>query len=150
MVPTAGSSVFLDTNILVYSTFAGTPFHAAARMRLRELETTGTILWTSRQVLREFLSVTTRPGNVAPPPTTDSLVQAVHQFETTFRIADEDAAVTALLLDLVQSRAVQGKQIHDANIAATMLRYGISLLLTNNAADFVKYESAVTVLPLIG
>ena len=29
MAPTHGSAVFLDTNILVYSSFAGTPFHKA-------------------------------------------------------------------------------------------------------------------------
>ena len=62
MAPTRGSAVFLDTNILIYASFPGTPFHEAARARLRELEDNGVSFRTSRQVLREYLAVTTRPG----------------------------------------------------------------------------------------
>jgi predicted nucleic acid-binding protein len=64
-------------------------------------------------------------------------------------VADEDAAVTAILLDLVTSRAVRGAQIHDANIVATMRRHGIFLLLTHNRADFTRYAPEVSILPLL-
>lgn len=56
MAPTAGSAVFVDTNILVYATFPGSPFHEAARSTLSELESDGAVFWTSRQVLREYLA----------------------------------------------------------------------------------------------
>src|SRR5271170_163795 len=128
MALTTGSAVFLDTNILVYSSFPGSPFYGAARARLAQLETDEVMLWTSRQVLREFLASTTRPGAVVPPPALDALTQAILQFEAEFEIADEDAAVTAILIDLLKSRTVLGKQIHDANIVATMRRYGIPSL----------------------
>src|ERR1700678_4573383 len=108
MALTPGSSVFLDTNVLVYSSFPGAPFYDVARARLSELESDGVLFWTSRQVLREFLAATTRPGAVVPPPTLDALTQAVRQFEAEFEIADEDADVTAILLDLLRSRTVQG------------------------------------------
>jgi predicted nucleic acid-binding protein len=149
MTLTPGSAVFLDTNILVYASFPGTLFHDAARARLSELESDGALFWTSRQVLREFLASTTRPGTVVPPPTLDALSQAVRRFEAEFEIADEDSAVTALLLDLLKSRSVQGKQIHDANIVATMQRYGIPWLVTHNTADFTRYVPEINVLPLI-
>jgi predicted nucleic acid-binding protein len=149
MTPTAGSAVFLDTNILVYASFPGTPLHAAARVRLSELESIGAIFWTSRQVLREFLAVTTRPGTVAPPPTFARLSRAIRQLEGALKIADEDAAVTTLLLDLLQSRTIQGKQIHDANIVATMLRYGVQWLLTHNTSDFMRYVPDIRLLPLV-
>ena len=110
MAPTRGSAVFFDTNILVYASFPGAPFHDAARARLSELESYGVLFWTSRQVLREFLASTTRPGAVVPPPTHVALSQAVRKFEVEFEIADEDGAVTALLLDLMKARSVQGKQ----------------------------------------
>ena len=87
MAPTAGSAVFLDTNILVYASFPRTPFHAAARARFTELETTGATLLASRQVLREFLAVATRPGAVLPPPTSAALSQVVRQFEAAVQIA---------------------------------------------------------------
>ena len=107
------------------------------------------VFWTSRQVLREFLAATTRPGAVTPPPTPDALTQAIRQFETEFEIADKDAAVTAILLDLLKSRTIQGKQIHDANIVATIRRYAISSLLTHNIADFTRYLPDINLLPLI-
>ncbi len=78
-------------------------------------------------------------GGVVPPPMLAALSQAVRQFETGFEIADEDAAVTAILPDLLKSRTIQGKQIHDANIVATMRRYGIPSLLTHNTANFTRY-----------
>ena len=149
MAPTPGKAVFLDTNILVYASFPGTPFHDAARARLGELERDGAVFWASRQVLREFLASTTRPGAVVPPPTLAAVAEAVRQFEAEFEIADEDAAVTAILLELLKSRRVQGKQIHDANIVATMRRYGIPSLLTHNTADFVRYIPDISVLSLI-
>jgi hypothetical protein len=51
MAPTPGSAVFLDTNILVFSSFPGAPFYDAARARLSELEGNGALFWTNRQVL---------------------------------------------------------------------------------------------------
>jgi predicted nucleic acid-binding protein len=107
------------------------------------------LFWTSRQVLREFLASTTRPSAIVPAPTLDALIQAVRQFEAEFEIADEDADVTAILLDVLKSRKVRGKQIHDANIVATMRRYGIPSLLTHNTADFTRYVPDINLLPLI-
>ena len=116
MVPTADKTVFLDTNILVYASFAGSPLHELTRARLKNLETDGAILWTSRQVLREFLAVATRPGTVAPAPAPAALEQLVRQFEATFQIADENAGVTALLVDLLMSHSVRGKQIQHGRL----------------------------------
>lgn len=79
------------------------------------------LFWTSRQALREFLASTTRPGATVPPPTLVAPIQAVRRFEAESEIADEDAAVAAIPLDLLKSRTVQGKQMHDANIVATMV-----------------------------
>lgn len=149
MAPTPGSAVFIDTNILIYSSFPGSPFYDAARARLSGLESNGVLFWTSRQVLREFLASTTRPGAIVPPPNLDALIQAVRQFEAEFEVADEDAAVTGILIDLLKSLTVKGKQIHDANIVATMRRYGIPSLLTHNTTDFLRYVPDIIVLSLI-
>lgn len=148
MAPTPGSFVFLDTNILIYASFSAAPFHQAARSRLSELEADGAKFWTSRQVLREFIAAATRPGAITPSPAAQALAETVRQFERQFEIADEDGTVTAILLGLITSRNIQGKQVHDANIAATMRRYGISWLLTHNAIDFMRYAPEINVFPL--
>ena len=85
------------------------PFYQAARARLDGLERAGAMFWISRQVLREFLAVTTRPGAVVPAPPLDSLLHAVRRFEAEFEVADEGAAVTSILLDLLKSRTVPGQ-----------------------------------------
>ena len=38
---------------------------------------------------------------------------------------------------------VAGKQVHDANLAATMRAHGITRLLTFNDADFRRFGSAI-------
>ena len=149
MAPTPGSAIFVDTNILIYASFPESVFHVVARTRLSELESAGAQFWTSRQTLREYLAATTRPGAFVPAPSPVTIVRAVRQFEIQFEIADENAGVTADLLDLLELRGAQGKQIHDANIAATMRRYHIPYLLTHNTADFVRYAPDISVLPLI-
>ena len=68
MTMTAGSAVFVDANVLVYATFDQARWHAPARHRLMELGSIPVTFWTSRQVLREFLAVITRPGFLTPLP----------------------------------------------------------------------------------
>ena len=146
---TADSPVFVDTNVLVYFTFTHFAEHQGARRRLAECESLPATLWTSRQVLREFLAVATRPGFLTPLPSVRFLAQAVQAFENWFQIAAEDAQVTGLLLELVENPGAQGKQVHDANIVATMRRHRITRLLTHNGSDFRRFSPWVTVVPLI-
>lgn len=40
-------------------------------------------------------------------------------------------------------------QVHDANIVATMLAYGIPRLLTHNVDDFKRFAHLIAVLPLV-
>lgn len=145
----AGSPVFLDTNVLVYFIFTDFEQHPAARQRLAECERLPVPMWTSRQVLREFLAVTTRPGFLTPQPPISFLVETVRAFENQFQIAVDDEEVTAGLLEMIENPGAQGKQVHDANIVATMRRHQISQLVTHNAADFRRYASWIAVVPLI-
>jgi len=52
-------------------------------------------------------------------------------------------------LALVQSVPVGGKQIHDANLVATMQAYGIPKLLTHNVADLRRFGTLITVVPIV-
>jgi predicted nucleic acid-binding protein len=149
MSPNADSAIFIDSNILIYSGFSSASLPAETRRRLQELESSGAALWISRQVLREFLAVATRPDMVTPPPTSATLSDLIGQFENVFRVADEDAPVTTLLIGLVESLKIQGKQIHDANTVATMKRHQIQRLFTHNVADFARYSQDVELVALI-
>jgi predicted nucleic acid-binding protein len=52
------------------------------------------------------------------------------------------------LLALSGQVNIGGKQVHDANIVATMQVYGIRRLLTHNTSDFVRFSAFITVVPL--
>ena len=43
---------------------------------------------------------------------------------------------------------IVGKQVHDANIVATMQAYQIPYLLTANIGDFNRFSTLITLLPL--
>lgn len=53
------------------------------------------------------------------------------------------------MLMLVQQVEVRGKQIHDANIVATMLSGNVTHLFTHNVEDFDRYSAFITAIPLI-
>lgn len=141
-------SVFLDTNVLVYANVAESPFHALALSRIERMYQDGVDLWISRQVLREYLAVLTRLRRSAEALSTRVLAERVRFFATHFRVANEDQVVTDRLLELVERFSVVGRQVHDANIVATMLACSVGCLLTANEQDFTQYSSLIVVEPL--
>lgn len=70
------------------------------------------------------------------------------RFLNRFQVAEDNRQVTDRLLTLVEKISIGGKQIHDANIVATMLTYNIPSLLTHNTDDFKRFSHLITVLPL--
>ncbi|MGI8588891.1 MAG: type II toxin-antitoxin system VapC family toxin [Chloroflexia bacterium] len=109
----------------------------------------GLQLWISLQVLREYLRTFTRPQTFAAPQPVATLIARIHYFESEFYVANDTAAVTEQLLVLLQEVPFGGKQVHDANIVATMRANGIRQLLTANAADFARFARYITVIPLV-
>jgi predicted nucleic acid-binding protein len=140
---------FIDTNVLVYATVPVSPLHAAAVAALAAERAAGRPLWVSRQVLREYLAVLSRPNVFNPSFSAAQLVQQVLALQALFLVAEDSAAVTANLLNLLTTVPVGGKQVHDANIVATMQAYNIPRLLTHNTADFARFASVITVVPLV-
>ncbi len=63
-----------------------------------------------------------------------------------FKVADENQAITSTLVGLLAKYKIGGRQIHDANIVATMLVNGIDILLTTNIEDFKRYEDRIKVI----
>ena len=141
--------VFLDTNVLVFSTAARAPFHQTARQAIQEQHDAGAEVWISRQVLREYLATLSRPQTFSNPQPLDVLAADVRSFINQFFIAEDSAQVTERLLDLLQRFPTGGKQVHDANIVATMLVHNIPTLLTHNTDDFARFAGYITVVPLM-
>jgi predicted nucleic acid-binding protein len=136
----------LDTNVLLTATDTGRKEYAKAREALDEWPARGTTLYTTGQILREYLSVATRPveRNGLGLSQADSVANA-RAFCGRLRLLDENEKVNTRLLALLDDVACRGKQVHDANIVATMLVHGVDTLVTLNADDFVRFEKLVRI-----
>lgn len=143
-----GNRVFLDTNILIYANITGSPFHQIALNAIEARHTAGNELWISRQVLREYLATLSRPQAFANPQPISTVIERVRFFQSRFQVAEDDSRVTERLLALMEQFSIGGKQVHDANIVATMQVYGIRQLLTHNTKDFNRFSQLITVLPV--
>lgn len=103
-------------------------------------------LCISRQILREYLAVVTRPQLLASPVPMAEALADVARFADAFDVLEDGPEVGAQLADLCCSIAVAGRQVHDANIVATMLVHGERRLLTANRGDFQRYEPRIEVI----
>ncbi len=141
-------SLFLDTNVLVYASLAHSPLSQKAQQAIQSYSQAGADIWISRQIIREFLATLTRPQVFAQQASATSLRTEVELFTRQYHVAEDSADVTERLLQIIGFVAVGGKQIHDANIVATMQVYGITHLLTHNVSDFARFFHLITVIPL--
>jgi predicted nucleic acid-binding protein len=145
MATTDAEPWFVDTNVLVYANQSESAYHAAATTLLRQTEAAGGPIWISGQVLREYLAAVTRSqGSIAALPMSVAL-ERVRFFAQRFWVVEDGPEVRARLLQLLAAHNVAGKQVHDANIVATMLANGITRLLTFNVADFRRFAGLITV-----
>ena len=78
----------------------------------------------------------------------EDVLKQINLIKVTCSVADETEQVTLKLLELLKTYFTRGKQIHDANLVATMLTYGIDTLLTLNIDDLKRFEPAIQLMTL--
>ncbi len=112
---------------------------------LAQVEAAGAPLWISGQVLREYMAVVTRvQGQIAALPKSLA-IERVRFFLQRFWLAEDGPPIRAHLLNLLLAYPVAGKQVHDANLVATIQAYGLKRLLTFNVADFRRFAGLITI-----
>ena len=119
------------------------PEHLNARAILDRAFREAEPLRISRQVLREYLAVVTRPQIWSSPVAMPDALDDVERLTRAFEILEDGPRVTEALIRLCREVPVGGRQIHDANIVATMLAHGEQRLLTFNTADFRRYGDRI-------
>lgn len=149
MATRVADRLLLDTNVLLAATDDGRPEHDRAISAVNEWPAAGTSLYTSGQVLREYLAVATRPAtqNGLGLARRDAAAN-VRALRGRLRFAAEQERVHERLLDLLDGVECLGKQVHDANIVATMLVHGIDTLVTINVTDFARFTDRIRVVDL--
>ena len=135
--------MFIDTNVFVNSRIPHAPDHDVARARLDHALQGNEPLRISRQIVREYLAVVTRPQTWPVAITREEALEDANRLVGRFEILEDGAAVTESLIALCREVSVGGSQIHDANIVATMLAHGERRLLTFNTADFRRYGDRI-------
>ena len=114
----------------------GPACNAPARIKRRRLR-------ISRQVIREYLATVTRPQSWSAPLAMAEALGDVSRLTTYFDVLEDGPQVTDILTSLCSAVQVAGRQIHDANIVATMLAHGERRLLTFNQRDFRRYGARI-------
>ena len=138
--------MFIDTNVLVMSRIPGAPDHDAARASLERAFRDPEPVRISRQVIREYLSVVTRPQTWPVAMTRQEALDDVGRLIGSFEILEDGPLVTESLVALCREIPTGGRQLHDANVVATMLAHGERRLLTFNTADFRRYGDRIELL----
>ena len=135
--------MFIDTNVLVMSRILEAPDHDIARERLERAAREPEPLRISRQVVRDYLAVITRPQVWPIAISREYALDDAKRLISSFEILEDGPVVTESLIALCSEVEVGGRQIHDANIVATMLAHGERRLLTFNTADFRRYGDRI-------
>lgn len=142
-------AVLVDTNVLLSATASQRPLHHTALTLLNTWPNQGIVLAASTQVFREYLVVATRPveSNGLGLGLDDALAN-VAAFRSRMRLLVDSEAVWERLQGLIASYGCKGKQIHDANLVASALAWGVVKLVTANIGDFNRFAAELEVIDL--
>ena len=100
--------MFIDTNVLVNSRVPGAPHHDAARAGLERAFRDPEPLMISRQVIREYLSVVTRPQTWPVAITREEALEDVSRLTGSFQVLEDGPVVTELLVALCREVPPEG------------------------------------------
>ena len=140
--------MFIDTNVFVYARFDGAPQSELARGMLYDLLNASANLTISRQVVREYLAATTRPQSWTAPLSMTEALKDVIWLTSLFTILEDGPAAMDELERLCRDVRLSGRQVHDANLVATMVAHGERRLLTFNPKDFRRYGDRLELVEL--
>lgn len=141
----------LDTNVLLAATDESRATHTQALDLLSAWPAAGTVLYTSGQILREYLAAATRPAEVNGLGLSRAdAVANTRALRGRLRVLAESEKVADRLLALLDEVECFGQQVHDANIVATMLVHGVDTVVTSNADDFARFAHLITVMSPAG
>jgi predicted nucleic acid-binding protein len=138
---TEGDACLLDTNILLRISTRDDPHHPVIVEALKRLVERGVRPCYTSQTLAEFWNTSTRPrdknGFGLTVAETDNLA---HVIERNFELLPDSRETHERWRSLLVAHNIQGVQVHDARLAASMYVHGVVQLLTINVRDFRRFE----------
>ena len=132
----------IDTDFLVAVEVRDHPFHRQADALLTSLLRGGHDLAVVPQTLAEFIHIVTDPRRMPQPLTmTEAIARAEHWWQATevVRVFPDGQAVTDFLAWLVRYQLGR-KRLLDTLLATSLLRAGVTRLITNNGRDYEVFD----------
>jgi predicted nucleic acid-binding protein len=136
----SGGACLLDSNILLRISKSDDPQHTSISRALHALVRQGLRLCYTSQTLGEFWNASTRPldknGFGLSVAETNRLAGVIEQ---NFEFLPDSREVHERWRSLLVKHNVQGVQVHDTRLAASMYVHGVAQLLTLNVRDFRRF-----------
>ena len=132
----------VGTNVLVLAANKAAPDRARAFSALVPLRAQSRVRVT-RQILREYTAVVTRPQSWSAALTPAEAVADVDVLIQRFDVLDDGPDVWRAPMGLTRRFAFGRKQVQGANIVTAMLAHGKAWLLTFNGADFRRFAPVI-------
>jgi len=142
--------VFLDTNILVYAADIDSISHATAATLLTKINTGHLKPCISLQILCEFYATVTNARKFRRPLSPSEATEIITGYlESDISLLYLKNNTIKLTLDMAIRHKINGPEIFDTQIVATMLENGVGMIYTANVSDFKKYSGITAVNPLL-
>lgn len=140
--------VLMDTNIILRSVQPAHIMYPDAINAQTELRRRGEQPCLVAQNLIEFRAVATHPAALNGLGLNQSSADAeIARLKLLYPILADVPAILPEWERLVSISGAEGKQNHDARIAAAMLVHGIPTILTFNKSDFTRYPGITVLTP---
>lgn len=142
------ASCLVDTNILIRGLRRHGDLYPEVARAINQLILSGTPLFYTHQNIAEMWNVMTRPAQRNGLGLTIDQAQAeVLAVEAAMHLLPENELVYRRWRDLIVKHQVQGVQVHDARLVATMTIHHVAHILTLNEADFRRFTEIETLSP---
>ncbi len=142
-------SYLVDTNVLLRFFELDDPLNDEIAETIDVLTGSTDDVFICAQIVIEYWAVATRPAGSKNGLglSTEEANTNITEIRTLMSCLPEPADMADRWQAVVNKHSVQGKQSHDARIAALMLAHGVTHLLTLNPDDFVRYDGVAPVTP---
>jgi toxin-antitoxin system PIN domain toxin len=131
----------VDTNVLVYATHEGSPFHGRARALVEHLVAGPGLAYLLWPALLGYLRVVTHPAILGTPLSVEEATSNVDALlgPSHIRTAGEGDAFWASYRTVTSDVSPRGNLVPDAHLVALMREHGVSTLWSHDR-DFRKFR----------
>ena len=142
----------LDTNVLVYAHIPTPKEHVPVRAYLLEkLNDSDVTLFITPAILHEFVHVVTDARRFEPPLEVSEAIAVARLYlgRTNVSCVSTDEKSVVHCFELLERHRLGRKRLADTLFAATLMRYGVTRLITCNPRDFTILENLEVIDPRV-